>query len=75
MKKLDLKNKKKWEEFLKNNDNKMLIVIMLTVFIYWIISRVIPNFWVGILIYYLLYMGLGRLYNIAIKHFFVTRCK
>lgn len=75
MKKLDLKNKKKWEEFLKNNDNKMLIVIMLTVFIFWIISRAIPNLWVGILIYYLLYMGLGRLYNIAIKHFFVTRCK
>lgn len=75
MKKLDLKNKKKWEEFLKNNDNKLLIVIMLTVFIYWIISSAIPNFWIGILVYYIIYLGLIKLYDIIIKNFFATRCR
>ena len=75
MKKLNLKDKKKWEEFLKNNDNKLLIVIMFTVFIYWLISKAIPNFWVGILVYYLIYLGLIKLYDIVVKNFFGTRCK
>ncbi|MCI8352434.1 MAG: hypothetical protein HFJ58_02260 [Clostridia bacterium] len=75
MKKLDLKNKEKWERFLKNNENKMLIVIMFTVFIYWIISKAIPNFWVGILIYYLIYMGLIKLYDLIYKNFFASRRK
>lgn len=75
MKKLDLKNKEKWERFLKNNDNKLLIVIMITVFVYWLISKSIPNFYVGILVYYLIYLGLVKLYDIVVKNFFATRCK
>lgn len=75
MKKLDLRNKKKWEQFLTNNENKMLIVIIVTVFIYWIVSYAIPNFWIGILVYYLIYIVIGKIYNKLVKYFFATHCK
>ncbi len=75
MKKLNLKDKEKWKKFLENKDNKTLLVIMFTVFIYWLISKAIPNFWFGILVYYLIYIGLTKVYDLLYKNFFDTRCK
>lgn len=75
MRKINFRDKEKWRKFLNNNENKIMIVVLFSIFLYWVISSAIPNFWVGILIYYLIYLGLCKLYDLLLKYFFASGCK
>lgn len=56
-------------EFFKNNENKLLICLLLTL-VCWGISRIlISNAFVTFLLYFVFYFGFSKLYTVLFKRY------
>lgn len=61
-------NNNKMEQFFEKEENKLLITICITTFIFSLIAIFIPNFYIGILIYNVIYFLLIKIYDLIMNY-------
>lgn len=79
MKKLKINKEKLTKEnlykFLKNNENKGLIISLLCLFILIIVVFLVPNLWLKLVIYYICWYVIVKTYDKVVDFLFRNYCK